>query len=353
MQRFLPILQTKSVGIWPKHIFTKFHINSSSTSFVEEIYNKWLQNPSSVHGSWNAYFSSDPHYSRSKIAPPSSSPSNATTKLASTEKLSVELHLKVQSIIRSYQLRGHMVADLDPLGIITHPLNTSAGITRRANDSVTRHYFDFIESDMDREFLLPDITRIGGNDEKMLKLREIIERLENVYCNKIGLEYMYIPHRNVISWIRDRFEPPNIRKFSKEDKISILKRLQRAAGFESFLGKKYSSEKRYGLEGCEILIPAMKQIIDRCTDAGVESIIIGMAHRGRLNVLANVCRKPLEQIFTQFAGLKASDSGSGDVKYHLGTYIERINRKSNKNVRLAIVANPSHLEAVDPVVQGY
>lgn len=173
--------------------------------------------------------------------------------------------------------------------------------------------------------------------------------------------------------------------------------------FEAFLAKKFSSEKRFGLEGCEIMIPAMKEVIDTSTRLGVESIIMGMPHRGRLNVLANVCRKPLHQIFTQFAGLEAADDvsiiflsfilsfttslsksndsqynvfyrkysvdlfnilifiskcissffkGSGDVKYHLGTYIERLNRVTNKNIRLAVVANPSHLEACDPVVQG-
>ena len=143
--------------------------------------------------------------------------------------------------------------------------------------------------------------------------------------------------------------------------------------FEAFLARKWTSEKRFGLEGCEILIPAMKAIIDKSSELGVESIIMGMPHRGRLNVLANVCRKPLEQIFSQFNGLEAADDvsisvfsyslradwhgfcllkGSGDVKYHLGTYIERLNRVTNKNIRLAVVANPSHLEACDPVVQG-
>ena len=126
----------------------------------------------------------------------------------------------------------------------------------------------------------------------------------------------------------------------------------RSTGFENFLAKKWSSEKRFGLEGCDILIPAMKTIIDRSSEYGVDSIIMGMPHRGRLNVLANVCRKPLEQIFTQFAGLDAEDEGSGDVKYHLGTYVKRLNRQTNKTIRLSICANPSHLEAVNPVVQG-
>jgi len=147
-------------------------------------------------------------------------------------------------------------------------------------------------------------------------------------------------------------ETPGALQFSTKEKGLLLARISRSAGFENFLAKKWSSEKRFGLEGVEMLIPCMKQIVDRSTEHGVESVVMGMPHRGRLNVLANVCRKPLEQIFTQFAGLEAADEGSGDVKYHLGTYIERLNRATNKNIRLAVVANPSHLEACDPIVQG-
>ncbi|VVC92908.1 unnamed protein product [Leptidea sinapis] len=204
---------------------------------------------------------------------------------------------------------------------------------------------------MDRVFKLPSTTFIGEK-EKALPLREILNRLEQAYCNNIGIEFMFINSLEQCNWIRQRMEPPNVTKMNADQKRLILARLTRSAGFENFLAKKWSSEKRFGLEGCEILIPAMKQVIDVSTKLGVESIIMGMPHRGRLNVLANVCRKPLHQLFTQFAGLEAEDDGSGDVKYHLGTYIERLNRVTNKNIRLAVCANPSHLEAVDPVVQG-
>ena len=147
-------------------------------------------------------------------------------------------------------------------------------------------------------------------------------------------------------------ESPGALELTKDEKRMLLARLSRATGFEGFLKKKFPSEKRFGLEGVEMMIPAMKTVIDESTKFGVESVVMGMPHRGRLNVLANVCRKPLDQILTQFAGLEAVDEGSGDVKYHLGTYIERMNRATNKNIRLALVANPSHLEAVDPVVEG-
>jgi len=138
-----------------------------------------------------------------------------------------------------------------------------------------------------------------------------------------------------------------------EEKRRLLARLSRSTQFENFLAKKWSSEKRFGVEGCEVLIPALKHIIDVSNEAGVESIIMGMPHRGRLNVLANVCRKPLEQLFTQFnPSLEPEDEGSGDVKYHLGMTHERLNRTTKKVVKLSVCANPSHLEAVDPVVQG-
>ncbi|XP_043268323.1 2-oxoglutarate dehydrogenase, mitochondrial isoform X7 [Venturia canescens] len=204
---------------------------------------------------------------------------------------------------------------------------------------------------MDRVFKLPSTTFIGGK-EKSLPLREILKRLENAYCGHIGVEFMFINSLEQCNWIRQKMETPNIMDVTNDEKRLILARLTRATGFEAFLARKWSSEKRFGLEGCEILIPAMKQVIDKSTELGVESIVMGMPHRGRLNVLANVCRKPLSQIFTQFAALEAADDGSGDVKYHLGTYIERLNRVTNKNIRLAVVANPSHLEAVDPIVQG-
>jgi len=207
------------------------------------------------------------------------------------------------------------------------------------------------ESDMDRVFKLPSTTFIGGK-EKSLTLREILRRLELSYCRHIGVEFMFINSLEQCNWIRQRLETPGIMEIDNAQKRLILARLTRATMFEAFLARKWTSEKRFGLEGCEILIPAMKQVIDKSTELGVESIVMGMPHRGRLNVLANVCRKPLNQIFTQFAALEAEDDGSGDVKYHLGTYIERLNRVTNKNIRLAVVANPSHLEAVDPIVQG-
>ncbi|XP_063975180.1 2-oxoglutarate dehydrogenase complex component E1 isoform X5 [Diachasmimorpha longicaudata] len=349
-------------------VATEPFLNGSTSSYVEEMYNAWLRDPQSVHISWDSFFRNSTAGAGPGLAyqsPPSLAPRHDQIPLGTilplggtsqvgqvpiNEKI-IDDHLAVQAIIRSYQARGHLVADLDPLGIMRDDLvHTHYASRKGAPERVLRQYM-LEESDMERVFKLPSTTFIGGK-EKSLPLREILKRLENAYCGHIGVEFMFINSLEQCNWIRQKMETPGVMEVTNDEKRLILARLTRATGFEAFLARKWSSEKRFGLEGCEILIPAMKQVIDKSTELGVESIVMGMPHRGRLNVLANVCRKPLNQIFTQFAALEAADDGSGDVKYHLGTYIERLNRVTNKNIRLAVVANPSHLEAVDPVVQG-
>nr|CAH0106468.1 unnamed protein product [Daphnia galeata] len=340
-------------------------LNGSSSVYVEEMYNSWLQDPKSVHASWDSFFrnaSAGAGPGQAYQAPPSlavpgkyeipitalvpqMSTSGLSTGLPIDEKI-IDDHLAVQAIIRSYQTRGHHIADLDPLGINLADLDATIA------PELQLATYCFEEKDMDRVFKLPATTYIGKPEERALPLREILSRLEAAYCRHIGVEFMFINSLEQCNWIRKRFETPGAMSLDAEGKRLLLARVTRAAGFEAFLARKWTSEKRFGLEGCEMLIPAMKTVIDKSSELGVESIIMGMPHRGRLNVLANVCRKPLEQIFAQFAGLEAADDGSGDVKYHLGTYIERLNRVTNKNIRLAVVANPSHLEAVDTIVQG-
>lgn len=178
-------------------------------------------------------------------------------------------------------------------------------------------------------------------------------RLRKVYAGSIGVQYTYINNYDQLMWLRKRIESPDAYTLSVDEKKQLLDRMVRSTRFEEYLGRKWSSEKRFGLDGCEVLIPCMKTVLDAASALGTESYIIGMPHRGRLNVLANVCRQPLEKIFCQFdSKLSPSDEGSGDVKYHLGMCHERVNRATSKKIRLAVVANPSHLEAVDPVVQG-
>ncbi|XP_046859710.1 2-oxoglutarate dehydrogenase-like, mitochondrial [Xenia sp. Carnegie-2017] len=355
--------------------------NGTNNNYVEEMYRSWLQDPKSVHASWRAYFTNIenglPH-GEAYTNPSSLSqfngdvigkllePSFKTTYTSQPTNLQlIQEHLAVYSLIRSYQIRGNNVADLDPLGISDADLDSSIPPeldmgywlfnTLRGDPPPklkTPDFEEIIDLDDNTEFYLPTSTYIGG-DKNSLSLREIKNRLEEVYCKHIGLEYMYINSRKKCDWIRQKFETPGAFELNKEEKRRLLARLVRSTGFEAFLAKKWSSEKRFGLEGCEVLIPAMKEIIDVASTHGIESFVIGMPHRGRLNVLANVCRKPLEQIFTQFnPNLEPSDEGSGDVKYHLGMSHKRINRVTNKEIRLAVVANPSHLEAVDPVVQG-
>ncbi|VDN09876.1 unnamed protein product [Dibothriocephalus latus] len=271
----------------------------------------------------------------------------------------IEEHLAVQTIIRSYQVRGHLVARLDPLEIVDKSNNLREIVYGRYLGEAamlipTSHHLSFITGipDMNKVFRLPRTTYIGG-DQTELPLREIINRLENAYCKSIGVEYMFINSLNKCDWLRKRFETPGVVNLTKEEKRLLLQRLIRSSKFEEYLAKKWSSEKRFGLEGCDVLIPAMKTVVDVSAGLGVDSFIIGMPHRGRLNVLANVCRKPLSEIFCQFdPSLEAADEGSGDVKYHLGMSNRRLNHATGKEINLAICANPSHLEAVDPVCQG-
>uniref|UniRef100_A0A673KIK3 2-oxoglutarate dehydrogenase complex component E1 n=1 Tax=Sinocyclocheilus rhinocerous TaxID=307959 RepID=A0A673KIK3_9TELE len=346
-------------------------LNGTSSNYVEEMYYSWLENPKSVHKSWDIFFRN-----ANAGAPPGSAYQNPPPVGVSLSGLSqaqalvgaqpnveklVEDHLAVQSLIRAYQVRGHHIAKLDPLGIscvnfdnapLTIGSHQSAVFKARLSHLTAGGFYGLEEADLDKVFQLPTTTFIGGS-ESALPLREIIRRLEMAYCQHIGVEFMFINDLQQCQWIRQKFEKPGVMQFTLDEKRTLLARMVRSTRFEEFLQRKWSSEKRFGLEGCESLIPALKTIIDKSSENGVESVIMGMPHRGRLNVLANVIRKELEQIFCQCdSKLEAADEGSGDVKYHLGMYHRRINRVTDRHITLSLMANPSHLEAVDPVVQG-
>ncbi|XP_064031733.1 2-oxoglutarate dehydrogenase complex component E1 isoform X2 [Pogoniulus pusillus] len=347
-------------------------LSGTSSNYVEEMYYAWLENPKSVHKSWDIFFRNANAGAAPGTAYQSPPPLGSSLSSLSqaqflvqaqpnVDKL-VEDHLAVQSLIRAYQVRGHHIAKLDPLGISCvnfddAPLTVSPNVDlavfkERLRVLTVGGFYGLDESDLDKVFHLPTTTFIGGN-ESALPLREIIRRLEMAYCQHIGVEFMFINDLEQCQWIRQKFETPGIMQFTNEEKRTLLARLVRSTRFEEFLHRKWSSEKRFGLEGCEVLIPALKTIIDKSSEKGVDYVIMGMPHRGRLNVLANVIRKELEQIFCQFdSKLEAADEGSGDVKYHLGMYHRRINRVTDRNITLSLVANPSHLEAADPVVQG-
>ena len=259
-------------------------------------------------------------------------------------------HLKVQLLVRAYQARGHHKARTDPLGI----RGEAEAFGYHKPKELELDHYQFTEKDLDSEYSLgPGILpRFAADGREKMTLREIIAACEKLYCGSYGVEYIHIPDRVQCDWIRNRIEIPQPYKYSVDEKRRILDRLIWSSSFESFLATKYPNDKRFGLEGCETLIPGMKALIDRSVDYGIKDIVIGMPHRGRLNVLSNVVRKPNESIFSEFGGsAEPSDEGSGDVKYHLGMNFERPT-PSGKRVQLSLVANPSHLEAEDPVVLG-
>ncbi|XP_065526860.1 2-oxoglutarate dehydrogenase-like, mitochondrial isoform X2 [Lathamus discolor] len=288
-------------------------LSGSNSNYVEEMYYAWLENPGSVHKSWDLFFRNanasqayDPHLPDQLERKASFLQSHGLAQTPGKAEKLVEDHLAVQSLIRAYQIRGHHVAQLDPLGILDADLDSFV-----PSDLITTidklGFYGLHESDLDKVFQLPTTTFIGGN-ENSLSLREIIKRLENTYCQHIGLEFMFINDVEQCQWIRQKFETPGVMKFTNEEKRTLLARLVRSMRFEDFLARKWSSEKRFGLEGCEVMIPALKTIIDKSSEMGIEYVIMGMPHRGRLNVLANVIRKELEQIFCQFdPKLEAAD----------------------------------------------
>jgi len=340
-------------------------INGTSGTYVEDMYESWKEDPTSVHKSWDVFFRNADNGAPPGMAyqsPPEiyGHPIQYQTEVAVAQPQAaapaqsapadfqdrIQDHLAVFSLIRAYQLRGHNLATLDPLGILDADLDDSIP------EELVLENWGLTEQDLDKEFHLPSSTFIGGKED-VLPLKEIISRLQEAYCRNLGLEFMFLTSEKKRSWLKKKFETPGISQFTSIEKSRLLARLIRSAEFENFLAKKWSSEKRFGLEGCEVMIPALKHIIDVSNALGVESVVMGMPHRGRLNVLANVCRKPLGQLFTQFnPSLEPEDEGSGDVKYHLGMTHERLNRTTNKLIQLSVCANPSHLEAVDPVVQG-
>ncbi|XP_002978362.2 2-oxoglutarate dehydrogenase, mitochondrial [Selaginella moellendorffii] len=315
----------------PLSRLTDNFLDGTSSVYLEELQRAWEADPKSVDESWDNFFQ------------------NFTGKAASSPGVSgqtIQESMRLLLLVRAYQVNGHMKAKLDPLGLDE----------RVPPEDLNPALYGFTEADLDREFFI-GVWRMSGflsENRPVQTLRAILKRLEQAYCGTIGYEYMHISDREKCNWLREKIEQHVPSKYSKERQITILDRLIWGTKFENFLAQKWTA-KRFGLEGCETLIPGMKEQIDRAADLGVESVVIGMPHRGRLNVLGNVVRKPLRQIFSEFAGgtkpAESGYSGSGDVKYHLGTSYDRPTR-TGKHIHLSLVANPSHLEAVDPVVVG-
>ena len=248
-------------------------------------------------------------------------------------------------LMRAYEVRGHELADVDPLKMME----------RETPPELTLEYYGLEPETVISTSSLGEYGSFLGGDE--MKASEVVDKLRSVYCTNIGFEYMHIQSREECDWIRSVIrnkESSSIFEFSKEDKVRLFDRLTWSESFETFLGKKFGVEKRFGLDGCEALIPGMKELIDVAAANGVKDIVMGMPHRGRLNVLANVVRKPMEKIFREFAGVSVDSTlnmGSGDVKYHLGASYTRTTATGNE-IHVSLLPNPSHLETVNTVVLG-
>jgi 2-oxoglutarate dehydrogenase E1 component len=247
--------------------------------------------------------------------------------------------IRALMLIRAYRMRGHIMADLDPLGLVDpeeHPELDPAS-------------YGFEERDMDRPIFINYYLGLES-----ATVREIVKICRQTYCGKIGVEFLHIQDPEEKSWIQERIESSRNRKdFTDRGRLTILERLTHADMFETYLDTKYRGTKRFGLDGGESLVPMMEQIFKRGAQLGLEEVVLGMAHRGRLNVLANIMEKPYAQIFAEFEGTASnpdSVQGSGDVKYHLGTSADR--HFEGKNIHLSLTANPSHLECVNTVVLG-
>jgi len=270
---------------------------------------------------------------------------------------------KVMSYIRAHMTNGHFLADLDPLKLqeqyaeIGSQFNTAKD---NHKDLLNISTYGFSQEDLDKSFYI-DLPLWGGMlaKKKVWTLRELRDSLENAYCGKIGVEYMHIPDREQCNYIRKKIEMRQYDDMTPREREIILDRILMTDEFSNFIGTKFNTMKRFGLEGCESLIPGLKAAMTTLKNNGAEKVVIGMPHRGRLSLLANVINKPLEVIFAEFQGvvpLQGEEgnefaSHSGDVKYHLGTSYTKT-FKDGKKLTVEVLANPSHLECVNPVVMG-
>ena len=345
--------------------------------FIEGLYAKYLENPAAVDSHWRQFFAGlqdDPQAVKAQASGPSWQKKNwplpasgdlisafdgnwpvvekvvgskieAKAKDAGTS-LSVEEvrkatmdSVRALMMIRAYRMRGHLAADLDPLKLAV----------RSPQPELDPASYGFTMRDLERPIFLDKVLGL-----EQATIRQIIEILKRTYCSTLGVEFMHISDPAQKAWLQQRIEGEKKEiSFTPEGKKAILKKLIEGEGFENFLNVKYTGTKRFGLDGGESMIPALEQIIKRGGQLGIKDIVLGMAHRGRLNVLANVMSKPFSAIFHEFKGGSSTPDeveGSGDVKYHLGSSSDRV--FDGNSVHLSLTANPSHLEIVDPVVLG-
>ncbi|HEY2384606.1 MAG TPA: 2-oxoglutarate dehydrogenase E1 component [Terriglobia bacterium] len=322
--------------------------NSVGLEFVESLYASYVRDPQSVSPDWRDYFqalsegngfSTPPDVTPalkpwSIFNPPSAHGNGAVAEQATT----AVLQERVDQLIRNYRVRGHMAAQLDPLGI-----------PRATPPELDPDYYGLTEADMDRHFACEAMCGGGA-----LTLREILDRLRHTYCRTIGVQFMHIDDSFVRHWLQQKMESSGNRlNLNRAEQIRILTRLTDAVIFEEFIRKKFIGAKSFSLEGAESLIPLLDLAIERAGEQAIDEIVLGMAHRGRLNVLANIMAKSPREIFREFADLDSElyIGGRGDVKYHLG-YSSDWDTVSGRKIHLSLCFNPSHLEFVNPVALG-
>ncbi|MGI9260270.1 MAG: thiamine pyrophosphate-dependent enzyme, partial [Gammaproteobacteria bacterium] len=328
-----------------------FH--GANAPYVEALYEAYLEDSSSVPSEWRTVFGRLGDDSGShevahapvvealerRMRSPAAQAANGASAAEEPAQAS-EKQAAVSRLIQVYSMRGHQIADLDPLGL-----------WERHTPAVLKlDYLGLDESDMDTEFFTGGLA---GTGHSRMKLREILELLKTIYCGKIGAEFAHLSRARERLWLRERFEGEMAnRSFTEAEQRSILESLNRAEGIERYLNTKYVGQKRFSLEGGEALIPLLDDLIQGAGERGVQDVVIGMAHRGRLNVLVNVLGKSPQELFSEFEGAYDLDelSGSGDVKYHMGFSSDI--RSPGENVHVVLAFNPSHLEIVDPVVEG-
>ena len=342
-------------------------LSKANSSFIEQMYLKYLNKDPSLLLDWKKYFedlNEETSTAFKELEGPSWQPQktkkyqvqedfvglksetkkiNTPNKLISSNDKDFEISsndsINAIALIRAYRIRGHLIAHLDPLGMMD----------RKYIHDLHPEDHGFKKEEYNKKIFLGSYMDTGGNSS----INEILTNLRKIYCSKIGVEYMHISDPAEKIWFRNRMEKKeNELQFTDDGKKAILNKIIQAEGFEKFLAKKFIGTKRFGLDGAESLIPALEQIIKRGGQLGVKEIKIGMPHRGRLNVLANVLQKSYKRIFNEFVGefSNTHEESTGDVKYHLGASSDR--EFDGNSVHVSLTENPSHLEAVDPVVLG-
>ena len=315
-------------------------LNAAHTEFFAQLYDQYLQNPDSVEPSWRAFFQGfdfgmSSYNQEQAVAQMSIIASTNADTGQTSQKIIKEFN--VLKLIDAYRTRGHLFTKTNPVRD-----------RRIYSPNLDLVNFDLSTTDLETVF---DASKVLGNAPQTLK--QIVQHLQNVYCESIGVEYMYIRKPEVVQWIQNKLNVnDNLPNFNADQKKNILEKLNEAVSFENFLHTKYVGQKRFSLEGGESIIPALDFLIETAANQGVEHFVMGMAHRGRLNILANIFHKSTQDIFSEFDG-KDYDKEyfDGDVKYHLGLTSEKTTR-SGKKININLAPNPSHLETVGAVIEG-